>query len=67
MLTIGKHIVFRRGLGIGSQQFEAGNEINASLAQLATISGIPPVQRIRGPADQQPNPIQRQLWVRAAQ
>ena len=37
-------LALRRGPGVGDQQFEAGEELNASLAQLATIGRVCPVQ-----------------------
>jgi hypothetical protein len=43
-VATGEHIALRRGPGVGDQQFEAGEEVNVSLAQLATIGRVCPVQ-----------------------
>src|SRR5688572_28140142 len=43
-VAAGEHIVLRRGPGGRDQRFEAGEEVNASLAQPATIGGVRPVQ-----------------------
>ena len=44
MVTTGEHVALRCGPGVRNQRFEAGEEVNASIAQPATIGGVRVVQ-----------------------
>jgi hypothetical protein len=57
-VATGEHIALRRGPGVGDQQPEDGEEVNASLAQLATIGRVCPVQFLeQKAADYSPPPM----------
>src|SRR6185503_13340387 len=65
MVATGEHIALRRGPSVGNQRFEAGQDVNASLAQETPISQVPLIQRASSSADQSSYFIQCQLLVRA--